>query len=267
MTMLPPHHVDAFNTAHASENKIHDDAVARQYGFAGGLVPGADVYAYMTHMPVERWGRAWLERGSAECRFVRPLYDGHAATVTAAKDGDGLALEVLCDGAVCATGRARMESESAELPDPDDYRAATPPEARPPADERTLAPGTALSIIPFDATPEYMARYLEDIRETHSLYASEGLVHPGIMLRLCNWTLTHNVALGPWIHASSRVRNYAAARVGASLHARARVDANFERKGHRFVELDVLVLSAEANPVARVAHTAIYRPRQAAECS
>ena len=53
--------VQAYNTAHSSENKIHDDAVARRFGFTGGLVPGVDVYAYMMHLPVARWGRAFLE--------------------------------------------------------------------------------------------------------------------------------------------------------------------------------------------------------------
>ena len=57
---LAPYRVSAFNTAHDSENKIHDDATARRFGFGGGLVPGVDVYGYMTHMPVARWGRAWL---------------------------------------------------------------------------------------------------------------------------------------------------------------------------------------------------------------
>jgi len=38
-----PYRVEAFNTAKASENKIHDDAVARRFGFGGGLVPGVDV--------------------------------------------------------------------------------------------------------------------------------------------------------------------------------------------------------------------------------
>src|SRR5467141_375704 len=66
---LSPYQVEAFNTATASENKIHDDAVARRFGFGGGLVPGVDVYAYMAHQPVARWGCAWLERGAAECRF------------------------------------------------------------------------------------------------------------------------------------------------------------------------------------------------------
>ena len=36
--------VRAHNIAADSENKIHDDSVARQYGFAGGLVPGVVVY-------------------------------------------------------------------------------------------------------------------------------------------------------------------------------------------------------------------------------
>jgi hypothetical protein len=73
---LAPYSVSAYNTAHDSENKIHDDATARRFGFGGGLVPGVDVYGYMTHMPVARWGRAWLERGTAECRFFKPVYDG-----------------------------------------------------------------------------------------------------------------------------------------------------------------------------------------------
>jgi len=32
--------VSAYNTAAASDNKIHDDSVARRFGFRGGLVPG-----------------------------------------------------------------------------------------------------------------------------------------------------------------------------------------------------------------------------------
>src|SRR5215212_7877734 len=62
-TSVDDHVLTAFNTATASTNKIHDDDVAREYGFRGGLVPGVDVYAYLTHLPVREWGRAWLEDG------------------------------------------------------------------------------------------------------------------------------------------------------------------------------------------------------------
>ena len=85
---LSTYRVEAFNTAKASENKIHDDAVARRFGFGGGLVPGVYVYGYVVHMPVARWGRAWLERGVVECRFQKPVYDGDIATVTASNNND-----------------------------------------------------------------------------------------------------------------------------------------------------------------------------------
>ena len=55
---------------------MHDDTVAKRYGFSGGLVPGVDVMAYMMHLPVAKWGRAFLERGLIEARFVKPVYDG-----------------------------------------------------------------------------------------------------------------------------------------------------------------------------------------------
>ena len=48
MTVLKPYSVNAYNLAKNSENKIHDDSVARRFGFQGGLVPGVDVFAYMT---------------------------------------------------------------------------------------------------------------------------------------------------------------------------------------------------------------------------
>jgi acyl dehydratase len=73
-----------------------------------------------------------------------------------------------------------------------------------------------------------------------------------------------NVLLGVWIHTGSTVENFSAARVGDLLSARSRVSDNFERKGHRFVELDVLVVANDERPVARVRHTAIYRLRDPA---
>jgi hypothetical protein len=45
------------------------------------------------------------------------------------------------------------------------------------------------------------------------------------------------------------------------------VTQNYERKGHKFVEVDALVLANERTPLARVTHTAIYRPRQLAEAA
>ena len=76
--------------------------------------------------------------------------------------------------------------------------------------------------------------------------------------------ISRNVLLGPWIHTGSRSRHLAAVAVGSTLTVRARVTGNYEHKGHRFVELDALVLTDETVPIAHIAHTAIYRPRQIA---
>jgi hypothetical protein len=140
-----------------------------------------------------------------------------------------------------------------------------PRQIRPAASEQSLAPATQLGIHPFALTAEYHRQYLRNVRETHSLYAERGICHPGLVLRLCNWALMHNVTLGPWIHVASKVRNLGLARIGDVLTVRAIVAANYERKGHRMVDLDVLVLANDQVPLAQIAHTAIYRPRQVSD--
>ena len=77
------HDVVAHNTATESTNRMHDDTVAATYGFRGGLVPGVDVWAYATRPCVDRWGLAFLERGSLEMRFASPVYDGEAVGAAA----------------------------------------------------------------------------------------------------------------------------------------------------------------------------------------
>jgi acyl dehydratase len=260
---LNPYRVNAFNTAKASENKIHDDAVARRFGFGGGLVPGVDVYAYMAHQPVARWGRAWLERGAAECRFQKPVYDGDIATVTATETAGALDLRVDSHGELCASGSASLPAVAAP---PNELFAEPPPPPaeRPPASEDTLAVGTLLGIRPLPITRDLVQQCLSDLRETEPLYLREGLAHPVIIARTGNWALNHNVVLGPWMHVGTRLQHFAAARIGDELSVRARITGNYQHKGHRFVEVDVQVLANERNPLARIAHIAIWLPRQLA---
>ena len=265
---LQPYRVRAYNTATASENKIHDDATARRFGFTGGLVGGVHVYAYMTHLPLAHWGRAWLERGAGDCKFGKPVYDGDIAEIVADATTDGLALRVMSRGELCATGTAALP-EAVTAPPVGDFHVATPTahDARPPADERSLAVGRWLGMNPLEVTEAFHAEDLRDTRETDPLYAAEGIVHPGTILRCCNWVLSHNVVLPAWMHVGSKVQNLGLAHIGDTLSARARVSQNYVHKGHKFVEIDALVLANEQRPLARVTHTAIYRPRQLAEAA
>jgi acyl dehydratase len=263
MPTLAPYHVEAYNTAKVSENKIHDDAVAKKFGFGGGLVPGVDVYAYMAHLPVERWGRAWLEHGAAECRFSKPTYDGDQVTVSATEEAGGLDIRLECRGVLCATGTTALSAAVAP-PALSEFSQVAERSARPTADEQSLAVGTWLGMTPLEATPDLAAQYLQDVRETLPLYQKEGLVHPVVVLRMCNFALTRNVTFGPWMHVGSKIQHFSAVRVGETLGVRARVTGNYEHKGHAFVDIDALVLANETRPVARVGHLSIYRPRQLA---
>ena len=257
--------VEAYNLSHASENRIHDDATAQRFGFTGGLVPGVEVFAYCCHPAVERWGRDFLRRGEISAGFQKPVYDGRIATVTATPEADGLALAVESEGVACATGFARLPEAAPDNVRLADWPAASPPETRPKASDESLAPGLWLGTRELVLAPDVLANYLRDVREAAPLYAEQGLAHPGLVLRMCNWLLTQNVVLGPWIHIGSKLRFHGEARLGESLTARGRITANSDRKGHRIVTIDALVLANNTRPVARVTHDAIWRPRQVAE--
>ena len=166
--------VRAYNTAAASDNKIHDDSVARRFGFRGGLVPGVEIYAYMAHMPVARWGRAWLERGRADCRFWKPVYDGALARITAAEESRALTLTVESAGERCATGHASIPSQPPALLIADSIPPAEPASDRLPASEESLSPGRALGIAPFAVDRVMLLNYLAEVRETEPMYRAEG---------------------------------------------------------------------------------------------
>jgi acyl dehydratase len=263
MDAIARYRVQACNLSHASENKIHDDDVARRFGFQGGLVPGVEVYAYMTHLAAARWGVDWLERGTAECRFFKPVYDGKFVIVSATETACALSITLESEGERCASGAAALPDEASAPPVIPDAAPIPASDDRPDADEVTLATGRRLSSHPLHLTPDRLQQYLADIRETAPLYAHEKLVHPALMLRLSNSALKDNVKLGPWIHAASSIRHCGLAHADDSLAAHAQVAANYERNGHRFVDLNVIIVANAMRAVAQVRHTAIYRLRQA----
>jgi acyl dehydratase len=257
-TTVDDHVLTAYNTATDSTNKIHDDDVAQQYGFRGGLVPGVDVYAYLTHLPVREWGRAWLEHGTMSARFVTPVYDGHVVTTTGRWDDDELELAVSDAGAVCATGRAGRRPR---MPDRDAPPTADLPASPPPAGPDTLCPGTVLGTVTDVFHAAEHGGYLADVREALPLYAADGIAHPGWVLRFANAALARNVVMGPWIHVSSDLDLLGVVSDGETVEARSIVLDERDRKGHRFVTLDVAI-SADGRPVQRVTHTAIHTPRR-----
>jgi len=264
---LVDHRVVARNTAAHGENAIHDDAVARRYGFRGGLVPGVAVYAYLTYPLVAALGPAWLERGTATVRFLTPVLDGEEVSITgevATHDARRITASVSAGTAAapaCATLTATLPAGSPTPVNIALYGTAPLPDPRPEASRAHLASlpvlGTPVTRYDDECARQWLARVSDEL----PLYRGpHGRVHPAFYLDQANRALDRNVKMGPWIHVGSVVRHLRPAAVGDTLLTLGKVRSLFEKKGREFVEID-LVVAADGGrrPVAHVLHTAIYR--------
>lgn len=251
---------------------MHDDTVASSYGFSGGLVPGVDVHAYLCHLPAARWGMDWVRSGTISSRFVAPVYDGDDVTVDADERPDGsLDLSVHVGERLCATATAGPPGSASltDGPGPTGEPIGTAPvpelSARPLASAETLAPGTLLATLEVGFRADKSGEYLDDISEDLPVFRTGAAAQPGWLLRQANYVLAATVRLGPWIHVSSACRHLDAVGDGERISTRARVAGLAERKGHRFVELDVDWVAGTATDerlVMRARHVAIYEPRR-----
>lgn len=246
--MTPSLRVRAVNTASESENRIHDNHVAAEYGFRGGLVPGVTVYGYMASAAIDRLGLQWLERGAMDVRFFEPFYEGEEVAVS---------ISDLPEGRIkIEAGRASGTSWLLETSLLSDY----PTEllnAKEIASRETIRPGRLLGSL--DKTLDLSRPGLS--APLDAFIGSERFAHPAIVLGLANELLMHNYTLGPWIHSSSEVRNAKAVRDGEAVQVHGKIADAYERKGHEFIVLDVAILSA-GSVASRIRHSAIWKPRK-----
>jgi acyl dehydratase len=263
---LPDYRVTARNTSSNSENKIHDDATARRYGFRGALVPGVTVYAYLTEPLVAALGSAWLERGTASVRFYKPVMDGeqvHVAGRVTAREPGRVTAEVTAATGVEGEAATLVATLPAGRPTPVNlamYRQRPLPDPRPEATREHLLTLEALGTPVNRYDEATAAEWLERVGDPLPIYREpRAWVHPAFFLDQANRALRQNVRLGPWIHAGSVVRHLGGARVGETLATRGRVRSLFEKKGRQFVELDLVIVAGDRpRPVAHILHTAIY---------
>lgn len=229
--------VRAHNTAPDSENRIHDDQVAAQYGFRGGLVPGVTLYGYMMPAAIDRLGREWLQRGSITVRFLAPCYEGEA--VVARCDGLSITAERE-DGSLYASGTVGLSE--ARDGTADDYPDHPLPslDNRPLASSETIFPGLALGTL----------RQPLDVQDESAI--------PERLLRMANEILGKNFRMSPWIHAGSEVRHHRLPAPGQEIEVRGKILECFERKGRRFAVAGIAMTIA-GQPVASVRHTFIYQ--------
>lgn len=246
MAAPAPHRFVAHVVEEAA-NKIHDDDVARQFGFTGALVPGVELFARLTTPLVEAWGEAWLSGGWVDVRFRRPVYDGEELLVEL---DDGRLTATGSDGEVRCVGAAGRAGERPDLAGLGEEPTGT-----------VLVPDPVVGPLPSVHEPVTVAQnewYLDAVGEPLALYREKAWAQPGMLVKAVHRLLTHHVALGPWIHTASECRFLGVARLPALVTSHGRVTHVGRRGRNDEVRYDALVL-ADGEPVLHVRHTALYR--------
>jgi hypothetical protein len=265
----------AFNSVPESENRIHSDEVAAQYGFRGALVPGVTVSAYLLHPAVSAWGEAWLERGRARVVVHSPVYDREMFRVEVSEASSSSYEAELFD----PTG-VRCASAQVELPDPGDpgIPGVVPPPPRLRHDpilergfDRPKASRAVMEQAQKDGLSAMRARwnesaeitsYLEDPARMASCFSELGLANPAFVLGLTNWALAGNVRMSPWLHLQTDSQNYRPIAANTELVVESTIADLFQKKGHEFIDVDMNIFDrADEAPVARVRLRAIYKLR------
>ncbi len=263
-SLLPEHRVRASIEPADFYNRIQDDEYARRYGFRSGVVPGVFVFAYMSRPLAESFGRDWLERGSAEVRFVRPVYEGEEIRVSGSvtsvgKDGSiGVDYQAANgQGAICGIGTAQLPSSlPATEPAIADYPAGKSKLHRPISLE-SLQGGEILTPVSSEFTWNVPWQYCRKaIRDLHPLY--EKILHPGWLASRASQILSANYALQAWIDVSCQVQHFHLLEKECAIQTRGRIQDKYERKGDHFVELDLAVF-APTCCLAAIRYTAIFR--------
>lgn len=263
--------VRARNVTGNAENRIHDDDVARRYGFAGGLVDGTRVYAFLTRPLAARFGTDWLARSIADLALLRPVYDGDTLEVIPGPLDESepeAGLRVRCTNEA-GEEVALLEARLPRALPPPDARAGRAPSApvdqRPPVSWERLVVDAPFRALHWRPTPADNARWCESVAEPLALYTQGGdaPVHPGLVLQAANDVFTHNFRLEPWLHVASHIVQRGAIRAGETVEVRAVPTDKWERRGHQFVNLYVAML-VEGTLRVEVGHKAIFRVRPAA---
>ncbi len=264
---LPPYQVRTHNASEHSENRMHSDDVARQFGFKGALVPGVTIFAHMTRPLVERFGEAWLARGVADIALLKPAYENDLLTIRTQAAASGTGYELTCANEA-GIELARMTAALPQAPGVADPRSDIPPAQ--PTGERPIVTWDLMEIgQPFPAlqwapTVEDNRIWCEDNRDDLALYRSgtSAPIHPGFVLRQANFVLRNRFTLPAWIHTGSRITFHDLLRLGQAYEVSAIPEEKWERKGHQMVRLYVAVRSA-GRTFAEIMHTAIFNPRSA----
>lgn len=249
---------------------LHDNDMARSLGYPAALVPGIDIYAYLTSFALKTWGSSWLSHGALASTSIRPVYDGDPLTVyvdapqsEGSKRTTNIAIHN-AEGIMVASAQA-AHSEGANSPPgaerfPIQSRGRTVPSGEPSA----LQINQHFTSITEEISRERNRELCREFLEPSSFYTDAGIVHPAYLQRLAlrnaHTSFTHAT---PPIFISTDTQNFGALHVGETVDTPGFITKLWERKGHHYMESEQLVIANGERPVALIRRVTIYQARRA----
>lgn len=252
----------------AGAGSIHDDDIARQTGFTGALVPGIVTSSYSMPTLIDRWGEAWLERGTFTARFRRPVYDNDTVSIRYKfdrKDGaEHAEIEVLRAGEPSVVGEASLPDGPTKV----DLEPFSGPALPPPDELVVFAPGKikigqTLYSEPFELTQDILGAMNRHIELQPEDWPEEK-VHPFVyMLAAAMMQQVGTTFDNPGIHYATHLEMIEPARPGDTLEATGRIAEDFERNGNHFFVAEQLIRTTTGQNVAFSRNTVLYKIRSA----
>jgi hypothetical protein len=248
----------AINHSDRHENRIHSDDVARQYGFAGALVPGVAVFGHMTHPLTQALGTDWLGHSRVALRLLKPAYHGEKLSIElSATSDDAWRVDCRNDAGVLLAQMSVVIP--ANLPDIDaraKIAGATTAPAREEIHWDAIDIDVPLAAVHWTPTAAENSTFTEQVADDLDGYR-DGVVHPHLIQHWCNQMLVRRFILPAWIHVGTEMTFRRMIEVGDRVEIRAIPTQKWRNKGHEFIKL-YLAFVVDGVAAVEADHTAIF---------
>ena len=258
------------------ENPIHSTEVARAYGYDGPLIGGVTVWGWATDTIIQALGNDWITRGWSEYSFRKPVFPGNVLTITAESDAEDLTKpwNVTMNnqsGDICVIGKIGLGQTKWEntLTRPVNMSPSEVTEKPPLTLDRASqeTSWTALEV-------EFNDHIYEEINHKNRLTFSsifdhcsgmKPIAHPSWIAGWAEALMRHNFDIPSSMHTKSLVKHHSSVPLGTTIVGGAEVIDAYERKGHHYVEFDVLLKDTNEKDIAQIRHRTIFRIATASE--
>ena len=258
------------------ENPIHSTEVARAYGYDGPLIGGVTVWGWATDTIIQALGNDWITRGWSEYSFRKPVFPGNVITITAESDAEDLTKpwNVTMNnqsGDICVIGKIGLGQTKWEntLTRPVNMSPSEVTEKPPLTLDRASqeTSWTALEV-------EFNDHIYEEINHKNRLTFNsifdhrsgmKPIAHPSWIAGWAEALMRHNFVIPSSMHTKSLVKHHSSVPLGTTIVGGAEVIDAYERKGHHYVEFDVLLKDTNEKDIAQIRHRTIFRIATASE--